>query len=187
MSGIVYLITNNKGKLAAAQCALSRFGIEVRQFSGNFLEIQSDSSVEIAKFTALAVAKEKNLAVIREDHSLFINALKIPGPYTSFFERAIPAEKLLKILENFSDRGGYFEVATVFADPSGNYKEYAFKVPILFSTILKGNYSFGWNRIIILDGENRTLAEYKEEERLCVWGKNFESIGRDIENGIIKC
>ena len=79
-------------------------------------------------------------------------------------------------MKNQSDRSGYFEVATVYAEPNGFTKEYILKVPITLSCEERGNLQTGWNRIIQLKNEDKTLAEYPEEERLEIWIKNYKLI-----------
>lgn len=181
----IYLITRNSGKLMAAKHVFDKHKIELRPVEKDYPEIQSDTSLSIAKFTALQVAQELGKPAIREDHSLFIDALGIPGPYTRYIEKKISAEKLIKILNNFDDRSGFFEIATVYAEPNGFTMEYSYKVPIRFSKEEKGNLQGGWSKIIILDGETRTLAEYPEKERIDVWSKNYESIADFIKERTI--
>lgn len=176
----VNILTKNPGKRMAAKRLFDKYNIDVSFLDKDYPEIQAENSLEIAKFTALQAAKELNIPVVREDHSLFINAIGIPGPYTSYIERKIPTDKILKILEGETDREGYFEVATVYAEPDGSTKEYTFQVPIKFSLEERGNLQKGWARIIMLKNEDRTLAEYPEEERLGLWDKNYEEIAKWI-------
>jgi len=171
---IVYLITNNSGKLLAAKKAFEGSGIELKQLTGEFPEIQADTSLEIARYTAIQVAKEKKVNVIREDHSLFINALGIPGPYTNYVEKRIPAQKMLELLKG-KDRTGYFEIGTVYAEPNGLTKEFTYQVPIKISEELKGTRG-EWNKILMLKDSNKTFAESTEEENANVWNKNFKKI-----------
>ena len=98
----------------------------------------------------------------------------------SFFDKKVSAVTLLKILENFEDRTGYFEVATAYAEPSGQTEEFVFQVPIVFATEERGTLQNGWNRIIILQDETRTLAEYPETERVGVWNKNYLAIVKKL-------
>lgn len=165
----------------AAKTAFSQFGIKVSQIKKNFPEIQADTSLEIAKFTALQAAEELKLPVVREDHSLFISALGIPGPYTSFIEKHLPVEKLLKILETQKDRGGYFEIATVYAEPDSLTKEYVYKVPVSFKKEIKvPDPRGGWNGIIRLNGEERAFTEYPEKERIETWTKNYIALAKEL-------
>lgn len=180
MTKEIFIITKNIGKIAAANKAFSKFGVEVKNIDKDYPEIQASSSLEIAKFTAIQAAKELGLPVLREDHSLFITALGgFPGPYTSYFDKKIPAEKILELLKNQTDRSGFFEVATVYAKPSGEVKEYVFRVPIRISEKLQGSVR-NWDRIIMLEGETKTFAELDENDHLDVWNKNYLAIAKEI-------
>ncbi|MFA6515429.1 MAG: non-canonical purine NTP pyrophosphatase, partial [Candidatus Paceibacterota bacterium] len=87
----IYLLTSNEGKLKAAKSTFNKYGVKLLFTDKDYDEIQADSSLEIARDIAQQAAKELNAPVIREDHSLFIEALGIPGPYMSYIERKIPA------------------------------------------------------------------------------------------------
>lgn len=163
-----------------ARSIFDRYQIELLSVEKDYLEIQADSSLEIARFTATQVAKEINAPVIREDHSLFINALGIPGPYTNYIEKMIPAEKLLEILNALNDYTGYFEVATVYAEPNGQTFENIFRVPMTFGREVKGNNTKGWNGLICLNNESRAITEYPEEERLGIWNQGYEAVVKYI-------
>ncbi len=180
MNKEIYIITKNLGKIAAAKKTFSKFGINVKNIDKEYLEIQAESSLEIAKFTALQAAKEFNLPIVREDHSLFINALGgFPGPYTNYFDKKIPAEKILELMKNQKDKGGFFEIATVYVKPSGEVKEYIFKVKIKISEKLQGNVR-NWDRIIMLENDTKTFAELNEDDHLDVWNKNYIAIAEEI-------
>ena len=172
----IYLSTRNPGKIKAAKSVFDKYNIEVLLVEKEYPEIQADSSLEVAKYLAIQIAKDLGVPVVREDHSLFINALKFPGPYTNYFEKKISTAMLLKWLKNYANRDGYFEIATVYAEPNGSTKEFVYRVPIHIAKKEKGSLQKGWARIIMLQGENRTLAEYPENERLGVWSKNYTAI-----------
>jgi len=172
----IYFVTRNTGKLLAAQRAFDGSGITLLPVEKDYPEIQADSSQEVARYTALAAAKELGKPAVREDHSIFLNAWGIPGPYMNYFEKKIPAAKLLAMLSRESDRTGYFEVATALAKPSGEVQEFSFRVPFSVATEEHGTLQSGWNRILILEGESRTLAEYPESERLHIWSQNYDKI-----------
>jgi len=176
----IYIITGNKGKLMAAKKEFSKFGIEVESIKKNYPEIQADSSIEIAKFTAIQAAKEFKVSVVREDHSLFINALgKFPGPYTNYFDKNLPVEKLLELLKNAKDRTGYMEVAAAFVKPDGTVKEYVYKVPIKICTEIRGNVR-NWDKVLMLADQDETFAESSEESRVDIWNKNYIKIAKEM-------
>ena len=134
--------------------------------------------MEIAKHTALQAAKELKAPAAREDHSLFIEALGIPGPYTNYIEKKIPAEKLATLIKQLCNNKGYFEVATVLAYPNAKTFEYVFQVPMTFGEKPKGKNQKGWNGLIRLNDETRAITEYPETERLHVWNQGYEAVAK---------
>jgi len=166
----VYLVTKNPGKLMAAQSVFSKYKINLQPVEKDYPEIQAETSLEIARFTALQAAKDLNHPAIREDHSLFLHALKIPGPYTNYFDKRITPQQIIKLIETFGDNTGHFEVVTVLAFPDEKTFENAFQVPMTFGNRAKGNDP-NWNGLIRLLDEQRAITEYPESERLHIWNQ----------------
>lgn len=175
----IYLITQNNGKLEAARRVFSKYGIEIIPFREDCEEIQAETSLEIAREAAIKMARKLNCPVIREDHSLFVHALGIPGPYTNHIEKMMPVQKLFQLLSYFEDRTGHFEAAAVYAEPGGKTFEYVFSVPVVFSEEIKGD-SPAWDNLLMMKGESRTFSEYPREERAHFWAEGFEAIARHI-------
>ncbi len=175
----ILLLTKNTGKIKAAESVFNKYGIRVHSIVKEYQEIQADCSLDIARYSAIQASNDYNNIVIREDHSLYINALGIPGPYTNFIEKKILPENIIKLTEFFGDNSGYFEVATVCAWPDGKTIENVFQVPITIGSkiIMEGK---GWNSIIRLQDEERTLTEYPEEERLHIWNQGYEMIAKKL-------
>lgn len=178
----IYLVTGNPGKLMAASSVFGKYGITLLPVEKDYPEIQAETSLEVARFTALQAAKDLNAPAIREDHSLFIEALGIPGPYTSYIEKKIPAEKLAELIKLLGNNRGYFEVATVYAEPDGKTFESVFKVPMSFGEEIKGENPKGWNGLIRLLDEQRAITEYPEEERLHIWNQGYEKVARYLSS-----
>ena len=176
----VYLITKNPGKILAAQSVFSKFRINVKNIEKDYPEIQANSSIEVAKYTVNEAGKEFNLPLVREDHSLFINALGgFPGPYTSYFDKTIPAEKILELMKDAKDRSAYMEVAAAYRNSKGEVKEYVFRVPLMISYKIQGT-SKNWDRIMMMAGDNRTFSELKDDDYLDTWNRNYLLIAEEI-------
>ena len=175
MRKIIYLLTKNPWKILAAKKSFSKYNLELKMLDEKYEEIQADTSLEIARHAAVSVSKKLKLPVIREDHSLFINELGFPGPYTRFIESKLPAKKLIKLLKK--DFSGHFEVATVYAEPNGFTKEFIFRVPIKISKEIRGNRG-NWNKVLMLKNSDKTFAESTEEENVEIWNKNFIKIAK---------
>lgn len=87
------------------------------------------------------------------------------GPYSEYVERKIDAEDIIKLMQGKSNRKAYYKEVMAYCE----YK----KEPITFTTYTRGIISEsvsgtkGWNfdRIFILDGDTKTMANYNDEER----------------------
>ena len=176
----IYLVTRNPGKIMAANSVFNKYSIELSGVEKDYVEIQAATSLEIAKYTALEAAKELGAPAIREDHSLFINALNLPGPYTAYIEKMLPVEKVIEICQKFGDNTGHFEVASVVGFPDGQSFEYVFQVPVTFGSEVKGENPRGWNGILRLLDEQRAITEYPEEERLHIWNQGYEKLAQHL-------
>jgi len=176
----VYLMTKNKGKIAAAQSVFDKYGIVVKSLDFDVPEIQAETSIEIAKNMVLQAFDKFKEPIIREDHSLFIDEINFPGPFTAFAERNISAEKLSKILEALDSKNGHFELAAAYCDKEGNIHEFTYSVPVIFETVPRGVPSDGWNQLIRFPDESRVFTEYPSSQRDHIWSKNFEKIAQLI-------
>ncbi len=73
----VYLITENPDKIKSAKKAFEDTNINLKHIDENYPEIQASSSLKIARYTVTKALEDHNKPVIREDHSIYLNA--IPG------------------------------------------------------------------------------------------------------------
>jgi inosine/xanthosine triphosphate pyrophosphatase family protein len=156
-------------------------GIHIEQLEGDFPEIQAATSLEIARYTAVVTSKQVGAPVMREDNSIFLPGLGgLPGPFMAYVEKWVSPELLVSLLEN-RDRSGYFEAAAVLAYPDGATIERVHRVHFTVATEPRGELQMGWNRIIVLHGEDRTLAEYPEAKRTHIWATNYLEIRKALE------
>lgn len=176
----IYLLTKNEGKLKAARSVFDKYGIKLLPVEKEYPEIQAESSLEIARYSAQQAAIELKAPVIREDHSLFIETLGIPGPYMNYVEKKISPELVAKLIDFLGNNRGWFEVSTVYAEPNGKTIENTFKVPMTFGAKSKGENPKGWNGLIRLNEETRAITEYPEEERLHIWNQGYEAIAKKL-------
>ena len=176
----VYLLTGNKDKIAAANLIFNKYGVEVLSLDLDLPEIQANTSAEIASYTAREAFKLKKLPVIREDHSLFINELGMPGPYMAYIDKVIDVDHLVNILSTLKDRSGHFELSASFIDKDGIEHQFSYQVPIIFAKEPKGDNNQRWERLMMFPNEKRTFAEYPSDERTEVWSKNYQEIAKLI-------
>jgi len=170
----IYLLTKNPHKLLAAQKVFNKFNIKIGSIEKEFPEIQAKTSLEIAKHMTQTAANEFNLPILREDHSLYIEALEyFPGPYTAYFDKNMPVEILLKMLEKFSNRNAKMELAASLTIPNIGTFESIYSVPLEISTVTKGERG-NWDKVLKLRGNNKTFSQGTGEENIDIWSKNYE-------------
>ena len=164
----IYIITSNKGKIMAAKSVFDKYEIGFKNIDKDYPEIQASTSLEIAKHTAVQAAQDFKKNVLREDHSLYLNALGVPGPYMNYFEKKVSIDNLIKLTNTFKNNTGYFEVATVLAMPKGKVYEFLFKVPFYIkSNIEVPDPRGGWNGAICLGIEKRAFEGRLLTTSLC--------------------
>ncbi len=174
----IYLLTKNKGKLLAAQKIFDEFGIKVGSIEKEFPEIQESSSLKIAKFATETASKEFNVPVLREDHSLYIEALEyFPGPFTAFFDKNMDVKILLKILENFDNKNAEMELGATLTIPGHETFESVYRVPLEISYEVKGEHG-NWDKVLKLRGGEKTFSESTEEENVNIWSKNYRHLAK---------
>lgn len=171
----VALSTDNKHKVVEISSILGKYGFEIITKSQLGIEKEFEEIYntleENAHLKASELKKYCDGAVLADDTGLFVNALNgDPGVFSARYAGEDCYDKknrnkLLKNLENKFDRSAYFKTVIVFIDE--NNKEYIAK------GILKGNITeveigengFGYDKIFIPEGYDKTLAELSLEEK----------------------
>lgn len=175
----VTYVTGNWAKIESAKLLLNPLGIEVEHIKMDTTEIQADTVEEVAMFSAKEASEKLKCAVLKNDTGLFIESLKgFPGVYTHYVGDTIGEDGILKLMEGVEDRRAYFKEALA-------YCEYG-KDPVVFTSITpgkiaiekSGTYGWSWDFIFIPDEKDKTLANYPDEERLLLWGK--EAYGKIV-------
>ncbi len=169
MKKIIY-VTGNWAKIKSAKQLLEPLGIDVDNVKMDTTEIQADTVKEVAKFSAKEASDILKCSVLKNDTGLCIESLNgFPGPYTHYADDKIGAEGILKLLEGKTNRNAYFIEA--FA-----YCEYG-KEPIVFESItrgtiahkMSGKYGWSWDFVFIPEGKDKTMGNYKDDERFLLW------------------
>ncbi len=175
----IKLLTQNHFKIKTAELAFQPFGIEVIPLNINIPEIQADSNIKIARHSAQMAAQQLGEPVVREDHGFYLNAFPgWPGPYMAHTEHIISPECLLKLIGN-NDRTGYFEMALAYAKPNKKIIEFSFKIPTKIVKIPRsGKKDFGWDSIISLGENSKTLSEYLQADRYALFTHNFIQLAK---------
>ena len=186
----VSLLTWNQDKVRAAKPIFEEHWIELNLLNPDIEEIQAPTSLEVAKHTAIEMAKKHWTPVIREDHALYIKWIlgdSFPWPYTSYFDKRASAQELLDIIYHDDPlwdkpiKEWYFELWACYAKPDWTTLDLVHRVEIEVSKTLRWER---WNldKILMIKWSWKTLAECEPWENSHLFRKNFELIAKKIKD-----
>lgn len=163
----ILFITGNKEKLAHANSIINKENIKLKQMKIDCQEIQNDDNEIIASNSSKYASEITKSNVVKIDTGFYIETLNgFPGPYAEYVERKLDAQDILNLMKNKKNRKAYYKEVL-------SYCEYQ-KEPVTFttytygtiSTKLSGTKGYNFDRIFIVENDNKTLANYEEEERI---------------------
>ena len=160
-------VTSNPGKAREASALLGR---EIAARPLDLPEIQSLDFREVARAKAVVAARALGTPVLVEDSGLVIAGWGgFPGPFTKWITMGtLGQEGLAKMVDGFSDRRA--EAVSVLAVArAGNREEDVVvaegRVAGSIASHPRGESGFGWDVLFVPEGETRTFAEMREEEK----------------------
>jgi XTP/dITP diphosphohydrolase len=163
---------------------LEPLGVKVNHIKMDTTEIQADDVEDVAKYSAKEASEKLKCSVLKNDTGIFIEALNgFPGPYTHYVDDTLGEDAILKLMEGVENRRAYFKESLA-------YCEYG-KEPVVFNgitygTIAKeksGTYGWCWDFIFIPDGVEKTLGNYKDEERWLLWSQDgYKKLAEYVKN-----
>ena len=127
-------------------------------------EIQSLDLREVVEDKARRAFAEVGAPVLVEDVSVIFEALQnLPGPFIKWFEKALENEGICRLLDGTPNRKATVEVMFGYCD--GDNVQ-------MFSGVVKGRIAdhpigeggFGWDKIFIHEGFEKTRAEMTKDE-----------------------
>jgi XTP/dITP diphosphohydrolase len=171
----IVFASGNRGKAREVSAILSEAGHEVLAMPMWFGEIESGSSyVENARIKATSVARLlPGVAVLGDDAGVEVDALAgLPGLHSARF--AGPGarvrdnvDKVLTLLDGVpsDERTGRYRVVAVLVLPTGAEIVGEGVLEGRFITERRGAGGFGYDPIFVPDGEQRTVAEMRSDEK----------------------
>ncbi|MDD4245247.1 MAG: RdgB/HAM1 family non-canonical purine NTP pyrophosphatase [Candidatus Methanomethylophilaceae archaeon] len=161
---ILKVVTSNPGKVEEFAEAFTGLGIEFEHVRISYEEPQVSSLEEVVE-AGIRELRAKGLSdFLIDDSGMFVDNLKgFPGVYSSYIQKTIGNDGVLKLMEGVSDRSAHFrccigcyvrdETIIVTGVSPGS---------ILYEPIGKGG--FGYDPIFSPDGK-RSFAEMPLEEK----------------------
>ncbi len=148
--------TGNKGKADEARKML---GVSIEIADIEIDEVQSMDLEYISRKKAQAAFDVLKRPVITDDVGLFIDAWNgFPGPFAKFVLETIGVKGLLGLLKNETNRNVLVKSAVSYHD-GNEVHVFIGEVQGTLATESRGEEGFGFDPIIIPNGETRTYAE----------------------------
>ncbi|MBU7018278.1 MAG: XTP/dITP diphosphatase [Theionarchaea archaeon] len=155
-------ITSNRNKFEEIHRMTQ---IEIEQIPLNYPEIQADSLEAVAEFGIEFCYSETKAPCFLEDSGLFIDVLLgFPGVYSQYVFKTVGCKGILNLLHNREDRKAYFKSVIAYRDESG-ITFFTGEVQGSIALTQKGEEGFGFDPLFIPEGEGRTFAQMKTEEK----------------------
>jgi len=148
--------TNNKGKIEEAQVIL-KIPIEIATIEID--EVQSMDLEYVARKKAQAAYDVLGKPVITDDVGLFIEVWNgFPGPFAKYVLETIGVDGLLELIKNESNRRVVIKSAISYHDGQ-DIHVFIGEVKGTLAAKSRGDEGFGFDPVIIPDGEMQTYAE----------------------------
>lgn len=158
----LYFATTNLGKLDEARSIL---GVDIIPVKLDLNEIQEIDVIYVSKNKVVEAFNKTNQSIIVEDTGLSFDALNgLPGALIKWFLESLGNEGLIKILSTYKNKKAKVTTAVSYYDG----KEVITCFGALEGSISdepRGENGFGWDKIFIPNGYNKTFAEMTHDEK----------------------
>ncbi|SFM92764.1 XTP/dITP diphosphatase [Methanolobus profundi] len=163
----IVFVTGNKGKFREVKDILADRGYEVIQNTDGYPELQEDELEPIAAYGAKLSAERLGMPVMVDDSGLFIEVLNgFPGPYSAFVEKNLGNQRILKIMEDETDRKAVFRSVIGYCEPGSE--------PLTFTGNVEGKIAF----------EELGTGGFGYDPIFDYNGKTFGELGDDFKNTV---
>ena len=160
----IIFVTGNPHKVREAGDILSPLGVTVEQNNCGYPELQEDNLEAIAKFGAQWAADKLGQEVMVDDSGLFIEALGgFPGPYSAYVFDTLGNERILKLMEDETNRSAVFKCVIGYCRPGEEALVFSGEVAGKIANKIRGSAGFGYDPIFAVGGA--TFGEMGEEEK----------------------
>jgi len=169
----ILFATSNGGKLDEARKILLPFGLSVEQYDGKGVEIQADTTGEVASHASRGAAITAGRPVLVEDAGLYVESLRgFPGPYSAHAFKTIGVVGVIALLKSSptrrADRAARFVSSVSYCEPRREPRLFEGSVRGAIAPSPRGKRGFGFDPIFVPEGLTRTFGEMTLEEKSAV-------------------
>lgn len=170
----VKFVTGNSNKLREAREIL---GVDIQQAQAELAEIQTIHVDVLIRHKAEEAYRKIGVPLIVEDTGLVFHAWHgLPGALIKWFLKTVDNEGLIKMLGDETDRSALAQCFIAYHDGK-KVQVVEGEISGTIATSVRGKNGFGWDRIFIPEGHDRTFGEMPPEEK-----NSFSMRKRAFEN-----
>lgn len=171
----IRFVTGNSGKLREARQILQ---LDVEQVdAGDLEEIQTIYVEDLIRHKAEEAYRKVGAPIIVEDTGLVFRAWNgLPGALVKWFLETVGNEGLLKMLDSEKNRSALAQCFIAYHDGK-NITVVKGEISGRIAHSVRGKNGFGWDKIFVPEGHERTFGEMSAEEK-----NSFSMRKRAFEN-----
>lgn len=157
-------ITSNKHKFEEISKVMEQNSIDISWEKRVYEEIQADSTEEISLDSCKKLQNSMKEDFFIEDTGLYIDSLNgFPGPYSSYVQKTLGNDGVLKLLKN-KKRGAFF-ITVITMSYAGKITQFRGILKGHISESIIGDKGFGYDPIFIPENDTRTLAQMETSKK----------------------
>ena len=163
----LYFITSNKGKFKEVANKLIEADVKVIQKNIGYPEVQANSLEDVVNFGVNYILERFHKPFIIEDAGIFIKFLNdFPGVYSADVYYKIGCNGILKLLEEVKkEREACFKSVIAYVNSDKQIHIFTGECLGVIGFEELGVNGFGYDPIFIPQGETKTFAQMKVDEK----------------------
>ena len=166
-------LTGNSIKLRLAKAIWSKYNFDFDHQKLEVPEIQSESTEEIAEYSAKWGANKLQRPVIVNDVGYYIQGLNgFPGPYIKYINKWLTSGDILKMMENKANRRLEIHDVLSYCEPNSEPITFICKLYATIGTQALGKGDNPIDEIMIRDGFDKAQSLVNFEETFDYWVEN---------------
>jgi len=176
----ITIVTGNAGKVRELK-GMTMGKLDFVMHDLDIDEIQSLDLEKIVKNKAHQAYQQIKSPVIVDDVSAGLSSLNgLPGPFIKFFNKEIGSDSLYKLSKSENEEVTISCIAAYYDGKDFILGNGTIKGKVVSP---RGENGFGFDSVVIPDGQNRTMAEMSEEEKMQVShrGNAFRSLLKQLK------
>ena len=173
----IVFVTSNKEKIQIAKNETKNTNIKIIPKKIDCIEIQDDDNLNIANYSSKYASEVTKSTVVKIDTGFYIEELNgFPGPYAEYVERKLTCKDILNLMKGKTSRRVYYKEVLSYCEKDSE--------PICFTSYTygtiaykeSGEYGYNFDKIFIVENDDKTLANYCDEERVLKYNNSWKKL-----------